>query len=61
MEHWPFEKLWNPLDIILSQDIIDEQLTDIWLRAKMFSKGDDMSYFKLFKKASSRIRSKTEF
>jgi hypothetical protein len=35
-----------PLDIILSQDIIDEQLTDIWLRAKMFSKGDDMSYLR---------------
>ena len=46
MEHWPFEKLWNPLDIILSQDIIDEQLTDIWLRAKMFSKGDEMSYLR---------------
>ena len=27
MEHWPFEKKWNPLEIILNQDIIDEQLT----------------------------------
>jgi len=46
MEHWPFEKKLNSLEIVLHQDIIDEQLTDIWLRAKMFSKGDDMSYLR---------------
>ena len=46
MEHWPFEKKWNPLEMILNQDVIDEQLTDIWLRAKLFSKGDDMSYLR---------------
>jgi hypothetical protein len=41
-----FREKWNPLEIILNQDIIDEQLTDIWLRAKLFSKGDDMSYLR---------------
>ena len=46
MEHWPFEKKWNPLEIILNQDIIDEQLTDTWQRARMFSKGDEMSYLR---------------
>ena len=46
MEHWPFEKKWNPLEIILNQDIIDEQLTDTWQRARMFSKRDDMSYLR---------------
>ena len=46
MEHWPFEKKWNPLEMILNQDVIDEQLTDIWLRATLFSKGDDMSYLR---------------
>ena len=46
MEHWPFEKKWNPLEIILNQNVIDEQLTDIWLRATLFSKGDDMSYLR---------------
>jgi len=24
MEHWPFEKKWNPLEMILNQDVIDE-------------------------------------
>ena len=46
IEHWPFEKKWNPLEIILNQDIIDEQLMDTWQRARMFSKGDDMSYLR---------------
>ena len=46
LEHWPFEKKWNPLEIILNQDIIDEQLTDIWQRARMFFQGDDMSYLR---------------
>ena len=46
MEHWPFEKKWNPLEIILNKDIIVEQLTDTWQRARMFSKRDDMSYLR---------------
>jgi len=36
----------EPMEIILNQDIIDEQLMDTWQRARMFSKGDDMSYLR---------------
>ena len=34
------------MEIILNQDIIDEQLTDVWQRARIFSQADDMSYLR---------------
>ena len=46
MENWPYEKQWDPKTVILSAETINTELTDIWLRARLFSLSDDMSYLR---------------
>ena len=43
MENWPYEKQWDPKTVLLSAETINTELTDIWLRARLFSLSDDMS------------------
>jgi len=46
MENWPYEKRWDPKSVILSAEAINTELIDIWLRARLFSLSDDMSYLR---------------
>jgi len=46
MENWPYEKQWDPKTVLLSAETINTELKDIWLRARLFSLSDDMSYLR---------------